>query len=171
MSKSLVITFIGDDRPGIVESISRIIVQHDGEWVESRLANLTGKFAGILRVDIPEEKCDQFSTDLKSSTEGLNISIEQVHETEDTVEKLSCYKLELVGQDRPGIIHRISSVLANNGATVDELESEVTEASMSGEKLFKANITICLAEGYSVEKLGEVLEDLANELIVDIELG
>lgn len=169
--KSLVITFVGDDRPGIVESISKIIVQHDGEWVESRLANLSGKFAGVLRANLPAEKCESFSADLKASTEGLSITIEQVNDTKIPEIKEQCYRLELVGQDRPGIIHRISSVLVNNGATVEDLESEVTEASMSGEKLFKANITLCLAEGYSADKLSEVLEDLANELIVDIELG
>ncbi|MCK4711112.1 MAG: hypothetical protein KAU21_21045 [Gammaproteobacteria bacterium] len=171
MTKSLVITFVGDDRPGIVESISKIIVQHDGEWIESRLANLSGKFAGVLRVNIPDGKCESFTAELKSSNEGLNINIEQVDKTVSPETQQQCYKLELVGQDRPGIIHRISSVLVNNGATVEDLESEVTEASMSGEKLFKASITLCLAEGYSADKLSEVLEDLANELIVDIELG
>jgi len=171
MTKSLVITFVGDDRPGIVESISKIIVQYDGEWVESRLANLSGKFAGVLRVNIPEEKCDDFTAALKSSAKDLNINIEQVDKEQASEGHTQCYKLELVGQDQPGIIHRISSVLVNNGATVEDLQSEVVEASMSGEKLFKASITLCLAEGYSADTLSEVLEDLANELIVDIELG
>jgi len=171
MTKSLVITFVGDDRPGIVESISEIIVQHEGEWVESRLANLSGKFAGVLRVNIPDKNSDSFTAEMKSGTEGLNINIEPVDKDESSESMFQCYKLELVGQDRPGIIHRISSVLVNNGATVEDLESEVTEASMSGEKLFKANIKICLAQGYSADKLSEELEDLANELIVDIELG
>jgi glycine cleavage system regulatory protein len=170
MSKSLVITLIGDDRPGIVESISSVIVQHQGEWVESRMANLSGKFAGILRVNLPDDQCESFIEKLKSSVGGLNLTIEQV-EVNQQRNQQQCYRLELVGQDRPGIIHRISSLLVNNGATVEELESEVIDASMSGEKLFKANITLCLAEGYSMDELSKVLEDLANELIVDIELG
>lgn len=169
MLKSIVITLIGDDRPGIVEAISKIIVIHKGEWVESRLVNLSGKFAGVLRANIPEEECDAFTADIESGTQGLNITIEQVHV--EVAEKGKCYKLELVGQDRPGIIHRISSALAANGATVDEMESEVVEASMSGEKLFKASIILCLAKGYAIDDLSDVLEDLANELIVDIELG
>lgn len=169
MIKSIVITLIGDDRPGIVESISKIIVNHQGEWVESRLVNLSGKFAGVLRANIPEQQCDAFTAALEAGTEGLNISIEKVQV--QSTEKGKSYKLELVGQDRPGIIHRISSALVNNGATVDEMESEVVEASMSGEKLFKANIILCLAEGYTIDRLNAELEDLANELIVDIELG
>ena len=54
MSKSLVITLIGEDRSGIVEEISSVITDHQGEWIESRLANLSGKFTGILRVNFPE---------------------------------------------------------------------------------------------------------------------
>jgi len=170
MSKSLVITLIGDDRPGIVEAISKIIVEHNGEWVESRMANLGGKFAGILRANLPDDQCESFTDKLKSSSEGLEISIEQVNDDAVSAPQ-QCYHLELIGQDRPGIIHRISTLLVNHGATVQELESEVVEASMSGEKLFKATITLCLADGRSEEELRRVLEQLADELIVDIELG
>lgn len=171
MSKSIVITLIGDDRPGIVESISNIIVRHQGEWVESRMANLSGKFSGILSLNLPQTSVDGFLAELKSNPiQGISINAEEV---KATVEPLvgQCFKLELVGQDRPGIIHRISSALANNGATVEELESEVIDASMSGEKLFKASITVCLEAGHDIDELGEVLEELANELIVDIEMG
>ena len=170
MMKSLVITLNGDDRSGIVEAISRIIVQHQGEWVESRMANLSGKFAGILLANLPEQQSEDFKTALKSSVQDLNITIESVDSNRVEAQQ-KCYRLDLVGQDRPGIIHRISSLLAKNGATVEDLESEVIDASMSGEKLFKASITLALAPGYSIDALGEALEQLANELIVDIELG
>lgn len=170
MSKSIVITLIGDDRPGIVESISKMIVDHQGEWVESRMANLSGKFAGLLRANLPDEQCEAFTQTLKEKASDLNISIQQVDNASDMTSERN-YKLELLGQDQAGIVHRISSALTKNGATVDDMETEVIDASMSGEKLFKATITLRLAEGYNIDDLGAVLEDLANELIVDIELG
>ena len=169
MSKAIVITLIGDDRSGIVEDVSRIIVEHDGEWVESRMANLSGKFAGVLRANLPDERCESFTEALKSGVSDLRITIEQAGVDAAVSEKT--YRLELVGQDRPGIVHRISSALAQNGATVDEMESEVVEASMSGEQLFKASIVLRPADGKNIDELGEVLEQIANELIVDIELG
>ena len=169
MTKSVVITLIGDDRPGIVEEVSRIIVAHEGEWIESRMANVSGKFAGILRADLPDGQCEIFADKIKSGVEGVQVTIELADR--ETQPAGQCYRLDLVGQDRPGIIHRISSALASHGATVEDLESEVVEASMSGEKLFKANITLCLGEGGNIDELGEILEQLANELIVDIELG
>ncbi len=170
MSKSIVITLIGDDRPGIVESIAKVIVDYQGEWVESRMANLSGKFTGLLRANLPEDQCEAFTEALKKQASDLKISIEQVDAAQDVSDERS-YRLELLGQDQSGIVHRITSLLAQNGATVDDMETEVVDASMSGEKLFKASIILRLAEGNSIEQLSEVLEDLANELIVDIELG
>jgi glycine cleavage system regulatory protein len=170
MSKSLVITLIGNDCPGIVESVAAVVLRHQGNWIESRMANLGGKFAGILSVNLPEQEYQGFCSDLESSNVGLKISIEEVVCTQ-VVDNSKCYKLQLVGQDRPGIVHRITAALSAHGASVDDMETEIYEASMSGEILFKANITLCLAEGHSIDELSGVLEDLANELIVDIELG
>ena len=168
--KSLVITLNGDDRSGIVESISRVIVEFQGEWIESRMANLSGKFAGILRANLPDEQCEGFAAALKQAVPDLSITIERVDSVPDATGQ-KVYKLELLGQDQPGIIHRISSLLVQNGATVEDLESEVIDASMPGEKLFKASISLCLEQGQSIDKLQVALEQLANELIVDIELG
>ena len=50
----LVLTLIGSDRPGLVEAVAEVIAGHGGNWLESRMAHLAGKFAGILRVEIPE---------------------------------------------------------------------------------------------------------------------
>ena len=168
MTKSVVITLIGDDRPGIVESIASIVLDHQGDWVESNMANLSGKFAGILRVNLPAQEYDAFASDLETKTQGLNIALEPADA--ESCENAHSYKLDLIGQDHPGIVYRISTALVNNGATVEEMHSEVIDASMSGEKLFKASIRICLAEGHSIDDLNKVLEQLANELIVDIEL-
>lgn len=168
--KSLIITINGDDRAGIVEELSRIIVEHGGEWIESRMANLCGKFAGILRVNLPDEQTDLFETDVQSSLYDQTVNIQEAR-PQPSAAGHKFYHLQLVGHDRPGIIHSISALLVKNGATVEELDSEVVDASMSGEKLFKATITVSMSGEHSIEKLGEALENLANELIVDIEFG
>jgi len=168
MSKSIVITLIGEDRPGIVESISSIITQYKGEWVDSRMANLSGRFTGILRINFPYKEVDRAVSHLKlNPIDGINLQVEEVNDAYENV-RGKCFKFELIGQDRPGIVHRVSSVIVNNGATVDAFESEVIEASMSGEKLFKSNITICLEEDRNIDELCTLLEELENELMVDI---
>lgn len=170
MKKSVVISVLGNDSPGLVKSLSKIIVAHQGEWVESRMASLSGKFAGILRVDLPVSEFLAFQADLQNSAElGLSVIFEESGVSQATPSE-NQFEIELIGQDQPGIIHRISSVLAQINANVDELETEVIEASMSGEQLFKANMRIHIASDVPVSKIRALLEELANELIVDIEL-
>jgi glycine cleavage system regulatory protein len=80
------------------------------------------------------------------------------------------HEIELVGQDHPGIVHDITEVLAAHGVNVQELETTVQSASMSGERLFIAHARISVPESVSLERLREELEELANELMVDIDL-
>ncbi len=166
MNRHLVITLVGADRPGIVERLAQTVVEHEGTWEESRMANLGGQFAGILRIRLHEAKLPALSEALQAM-EGLQVSIAPAGEDEP-VEKLYC--LNLLGQDRPGIVHRVSAALARAGASVDDMETEVLDASMSGEKLFKARIALRLPDEDAVEALRQRLEAIADELIVDIEL-
>lgn len=50
--KHLVITVIGQDRPGLVGALSDTVYQHKGNWLGSSMSKLAGQFAGILQVDI-----------------------------------------------------------------------------------------------------------------------
>ena len=79
-------------------------------------------------------------------------------------------KLELVGQDRPGIVRDISRVLAELGISIQELTTELSSAAMSGEHLFKANALLHVPAGVATAELSRVLEALANELMVDVTL-
>lgn len=169
MRKSMVLSVLGHDSPGLVEKLSKLIVAHQGQWVESRMASLAGQFAGILRVDIPSENVADFQKTLNQSDSlGLKVIFEECGTSQS--QKHNEVKIELIGQDQPGIVHRISSELAKLNASVDELHTEVVEASMSGELLFKASLNIHIPQQTSTATIREVLEDLANELIVDIEL-
>lgn len=170
MKKSMVISVLGNDSPGLVKSLSKIIVAHNGEWIESQMASLAGKFAGILRVDLPAEQLADFQAALQNSDAlGLSVIFEESPQTDSTPAE-NQFEIELIGQDQPGIVHRISSVLTQIHANVDELHTEVVEASMSGEKLFKANIKLHIASDVKTGEIQALLEELANELIVDIEL-
>ncbi len=170
MKQSIVISVLGEDSPGLVESLSKLVVAHQGDWVESRMASLAGQFAGILQVDLPVDQVQPFSQALEQADFGLKVIFEAAV-TDTTQAPMKTYQLELVGQDRPGIIHKLSSVLAQLNVNVDELETEVVEASMSGEQLFKASIRIEVSATDDADAIADALEAIANELIVDIELA
>ena len=170
MSTSIVLTVVSDDHPGIVKALSELIAGHGGNWTESSMMSLAGKFAGILLVQVPAERVDGFISALDAlESRGMQI-VAQRSESASIVDSAREYSIELVGQDHPGIVHEITEVLAKHGVNVQELETTVQSASMSGESLFFAHASICVPGEADMEKLQDELEELANELMVDIEL-
>jgi glycine cleavage system regulatory protein len=154
----------------LVEALARAIAAHDANWLESRMSRLAGKFAGILLVDVPDEQAESLARTLRElQSEGLNVVIEQ--STEEQVSRSWVgLELQLVGQDRPGIIRDISRALAGRGVNVEELSTGCTSAPMSGEALFHATARLQVPEGAPLEELREALEALANDLMVDLTL-
>jgi len=170
MSTSIVLTVVSDDHPGVVEALSEVIAGHGGNWTESSMMSLAGKFAGILLVEVPDDQASAFNSALEAlESRGMQI-VAQRSEPASNEDSSREHAIDLVGQDRPGIVHEITEVLANHGINVQELETTVQSASMSGESLFMAHARIFIPLEADMEKLQDELEDLANELMVDIEL-
>jgi glycine cleavage system regulatory protein len=170
MQKALVMTIIGPDRPGLVELVAAMVAEHQGNWLESRMARLGGYFAGVLRVTVPNSRHEQLIGALETlKTRGLTIVINPDEaDAGSAAGESRC--LEIVGQDRPGIIMNIAQALAQFGVNVEELISETTSAPMSGETLFRATAKLRLPKSCNVGQLQQELEKLAADLIVDVSL-
>ncbi len=171
MQRMLVMTIIGQDQPGLVDSVAALVAAHGGNWLESRMSRLGGQFAGILRVEVPGEKEPALVSELKKlETRGLTVV---VHSDQPKLEAASARQsvLEIVGQDRPGIVREISHALAGFGVNVEELETECASAAMSGETLFKARARLSIPESCDTAQVRQQLEKIAADLIVEISLA
>ena len=161
-------TIIGPDRTGLVESVARVVAEHGGNWLESRMCRLGGEFAGILRIELPVEKRQMLLNALQKLQEhGLQIVV-RPGETAAATEKGRPSRLEIVGHDHPGIVREITSALARANVNVEEFSSECVSAPMSGETLFKAVARLQLPDGCNVAALKTELEKIADDLLVDI---
>lgn len=166
----LVITLIGPDRPGLVESVAEPIAALGGNWLESRMAHLAGKFAGILRVEVPAGQTHAAVEALRKLEErGLKIVVETAPAAAALAE-LPLMELSLVGTDRPGIVHEISHLLVENGVNIEELVTDRSSAPMSGEALFRARARVRVPTLAAVSQLRARLERLASDLMVEIQL-
>jgi glycine cleavage system regulatory protein len=160
---SLILTVVGPDRPGLVRALSQAVAARGGSWLESRMARLAGQFAGIVLVEAPESLLD----DLRAlEAQGLRILVQGGAAAEATGERLT---LEVVGNDRPGIVRDITAVVAANGINIEELTTGVLSGSFSGELLFKATAVLRSPDAAAVEAMRAGLERLGNELMVDIQ--
>ena len=170
MSIHLVITFMGKDQPGLVESVASVVAREGGNWLESRMSHLGGQFAGVLRVAIEESKEAALMKSLLQLQEsGLSITVRSEPASSDAV-KRSLVTLDLLGSDQVGIVSRISGLLASLGVNVEELQMELTAAPMSAELLFKARGLLQLPESLAPETLREELEAVAADLMVDLQM-
>ena len=168
MRTSLVLTVIADDKPGIVEQLSDQILEAGANWEESRMARLAGKFAGLLRVSIESEHADALAARLTTFDPSLAVVVERSADPQGG--DVRTVHLELVGNDRPGIVRDISRALAQHGVNIEELETETTTAPMSGEALFQARATLRIPSTVTPGQLRRDLESLADELMVDLSL-
>ena len=166
MPVPLVITLVGADRTGLVESVARAVADHGGNWLESRMCRLGGEFAGILRVEIPAEKKSALLAALQKIS-GLNVVV-QPSQSAILATSGRQTKLEIIGSDRPGIVREITSALARATVNVEEFFSEVVSAPMSGETLFKASARLQLPERCDLAALKRDLEKIAADLLVDV---
>jgi glycine cleavage system regulatory protein len=164
--RGLVFTLIGQDRPGIIDSVAACIAHHGGSWEESQLVRLQGQFAGIVHVEVPDEKLEAVRGAL-SDLPGLRVTIADAEEAEAPHGSV---ELDLVGADRPGIIHQIGHVLAESGISMEQLVTSTERAPMSGEAIFRAHAVLAVPPGKSIAALRDSLESLANELMVELEL-
>lgn len=168
--ESLVVTVIGKDRPGLVESVSAVVEANGGSWVESRMSRLAGEFAGILRVSVPGERADALAKGLEAlEAGGLRVVVERG--AEESHDEGYVIVLDLIGSDRPGIVHKISEALAARNVNVDELNTECEGAPWSGDTLFKASARLRAPSDLDLDKLREGLEAIAGDLMVDISIG
>ena len=168
MNVSLVLTVIGDDRPGLVEQLATVISQHQGNWLESSMSNLSGKFAGIVCVSVAEAQLADLSKAL-AALPGLRITFEvsRLPAAQAGDRRL---KLSLVGHDRIGIVREVSQVLARHALNVEDLSTYTASAPMSAGMLFHASIELTASSTLDVSELTRELESLSNDLMVDITL-
>jgi len=167
MTTYLVLTAIGTDKPGLVESLSEAVADHGGNWLESSMSQLAGKFAGILRVSVSDQQADELIAALKQLSDQLRLVIERVEE-DQVVTPPQTVALALLGNDRPGIMREISHALAGLAVNVEQLATECEPAPMSGEILFRARATLRVPGNVSLEELQSTLEKLADDLMVEL---
>jgi len=166
----LVLTVIGSDRPGLVELLSKTVTGHGGNWESSRMARMAGRFAGILQVSAAPADADRLAAAL-GALEGLRVVVERATAAGAAPSPTRLLRVELVGNDRPGLIRDVSSALADRGINVEELATEVGDAPMAGGMLLKVTAQVRAPRDVSAEALRQVLEARATDFMVEVGLA
>jgi glycine cleavage system regulatory protein len=166
MNCYLVMTVLGCDQPGLVSSLADTVSAHGGNWLESRMARLAGQFAGIARIECPAERVDALIRELQAPGDsGLTV----IAVREDAVEPAArrTIAVNVVGNDRPGIVRELSAAVAQAGGNIEELTTGLESAPMSGHPMFRAHGIISIPEDTETDVLIAAIEHLGGDLTVD----
>lgn len=162
--KHIIISFISEDKPGIVDRLSAVIKQHHGNWQTSSLHHLSGLFAGIVEVTVDE----QHQTSLINALKSLPNLTLQIQVAENTVkDENQTIILELTANDRSGIVNQVSSVIHHHHGNLLKLVSKQQSAAHSGQLMFNAKAHVAIAEA-NIDNMITALENIADDLMVDI---
>lgn len=167
MATSIVLTIIGEDRTGIVSSLSGVLAEHGGNWIEGNLNRLAGQFAGVVMATLPDERvadCLVALDDLAS--QGLTIISHTVLEGLES-EPVDGLYLELVGNDTPGIVREVTEVFRRLDVSLNSIETRIEPASMAGGELFRTRAVVTLPDSISRQDLRAALEEITFDLMVE----
>jgi glycine cleavage system regulatory protein len=170
MNEDFVITAIGDDRPGLVEELAAVVVAHEANWLESSMAHVSGKFAGLARISVPARSVTALQKAL-TDFRPLRVVVERAGRASSNAASQRALHLSLTGHDRVGIVREVSQIIARHAVNVETLNTFTTAAAMSGETMFHAEADLLANMHLDVSALQADLEALSNELIVDIALS
>lgn len=178
----LAVTAFGADRPGIVAAVTAVLMDRGGNLEDSAMTILGGHFAVMLVVEVPDHEAP---ADLEAalagavSPLGLSVAVRPVAEAPAAVDPEvdpgqpvppsgSSWSVSVHGSDRPGIVHRVTSLLAEWGANVVDLSTRVVGA--PDQPAYVLLLTVTLPAGVDAGALEGELGALAADLGVDVHL-
>ena len=165
MSNRYVVTAIGADRPGLTQALAGAVLAAGGNWLEGHLARLGGQFVGAVEIECAPDAAELLRVRLADlERDGLSVALVPA-----TIEPAADQPiaLDMVGQDRPGLVHEVSAVLARLRVNIAELETSREASAWSGAPLFRARLRLTLPDELDERDLRAALEALSGDMMID----
>jgi methionyl-tRNA formyltransferase len=171
-SVALVVTVIGPDRPGIVRQLAERAQRHGANWVGSRMSKMANEFAGMVHLEVPAASVAALTAALQSlESAGLKVLVAASDASGGAPAGYRSFALELVGQDRVGIVSQVTHMLAERGVGIESLHTEVSRSNPSAQASFRISAQLMVPKAQDVQALQAELGTLAQEMMLDITLG
>ncbi len=166
----LVLTIIGRDRAGVVASLADVVRFHEGNWKRSELAEIGGTFAGVVVVEVGDDRVDELLTNLLVlRDQGLHVTAQQVEEplaAPDADE----VRLRLTGDDRPGVVHEISTAISAAGISISRLGTVTDLPGDNGAKRFEITAQLTVPVGTDIDAVLDAIGDVGVRLGISLDV-
>jgi glycine cleavage system regulatory protein len=165
-----ILSVVGSDRPGLTSALAGAVLAAGGNWLESHLSQLGGLYVGSVLVALAPERLEALREAVgRVDAEGLAVRIVPARDAPAAAAG-QALQLDLVGQDRPGIVNEVTAALGGLGANIETFRTWVVTGAHSGAPMFHMAATLALPAGLAAEAVQTALEDISAEILVDISL-
>ncbi len=164
----LIISILGEDRPGLIVELSQAILDCGCSILESRIMVLGKECSAILMVHGNWNTLAKLETQLAKLEQSLNLTIASKR-TEDNNDKGDAlpYGIEVVAMDQPGIVHSLADFFSSRRVNIEDLATHSYQATHTNTLMFSVNVTISIPANMPIALFREEFMDLCDELNLD----
>jgi len=166
VNQAIILTVVGSDQPGLTRAIADAVFAVGGNWLESHLSRLGGKYVGSVLVDLPAERVSDLEDALRR-IDAIGLKVDLVAPLETSERAGQRLAIEIVGQDRPGIVRTVTTVLAGLDVNIEAFTTSIEGSAWSGAPLFRAKAALLIPAGLAIREVREALESISGEIMVD----
>ena len=168
MESLLVITALGEDKPGIVDKLTETVMTCHCNIIDSRMSVLGGEFAVLLMVAGKWNELTKLEDALGTTSEslGLTIACKRTEKSKPST-NLMPYTVEVISIDQPGIVHELASFFSNRDINIQELNTTQYAAAHTGTPMFALQLTANIAASHHIAGLRDEFLDFCETLNMD----
>jgi len=168
MNQSLVITAIGEDRPGIVNELTEALLNARLNIEDSRMSVLGGEFVVMLLVTGSEASINALEESKDTLSNSLNLNLlTKTTSCESDAEGYSRYKVTVQGMDNPGIVHKLANYLSQQRINIVSMQTDCGHAPHTGTPLFTVNMRVDIPSSQNIDTVQEEFSSICDELSMD----
>ncbi|MGA7799984.1 MAG: glycine cleavage system protein R [Gammaproteobacteria bacterium] len=168
MSNYFVISALGEDRPGIVNELSRCILDSGCNIADSRMSVLGGEFAIMLLVAGNWSTIGKLEAQLPRLEQQLGMTITARRtEPRQTGQPLLPYEVDVVAMDHPGIVHELANFFSERSINIQDLLTSSYAAAHTGTPMFSVHMSVGIPAGQHISALREEFLDYCDQLNLD----
>jgi glycine cleavage system transcriptional repressor len=169
MTQHAILTAVGDDRPGLVDEVTRFLFERGGNIEDSRMVNLRGQFAMMVLIGGTDQSIDALRSDLPRLAEQTNLHAElrPAAPARPASADAMPYKLTATAIDQTGLVHRLSRELHAHDVNIESLDTRLAAAPYTGAPLFEMELIISVPRKTQIAELRAGLTRLCDDLNID----
>jgi len=168
MSKHLVITALGKDRPGIVNDLTQAILDCECNIADSSMMVLGGEFSIMLLVTGKWNTIARLEETLPNLQDKLELTLHfKRTENRQYGDNLLPYAVDVISIDHPGIVHHLANFFSTRKINIEELSTSSYSAAHTGTQMFAAHLEVGIPSETSIAELRDEFMEFCDSMNLD----